>query len=139
MVCQCKVKVLAFCCENRIDQWLCKNSYSTILDSFNHFWPLSIFKLSHYHVFSRGPRDSTSHCVGPSVGWSVPPLLFRRFWRFASGLCITAPAQWHVTDAVVYTALPTRVGDSTLSVEIVELHVGLIFICIVIKICKVSS
>ena len=49
-----------------------------------------------------------------SVCLSVPPLLFRRFRRFASDFCITAPAQWHVTDAVVYTALPTRVGRTTM-------------------------
>ena len=43
-------------------------------------------------IFSRGIRDSISHCVGRSVGrsagWSVPPLLFRRFRHFASGFCI---------------------------------------------------
>ena len=52
-------------------------------------------------------RWKVCQSVGLSVCRSVPPLLFRRFWRFASGFCITAPAQWHVTDAVVYTALPT--------------------------------
>jgi len=58
-------------------------------------------------VFSRGLRDSISHCVGPSVCRSVPPLLFWRFRCFASGFSIAAPAQLHVTDAVVSTALPT--------------------------------
>ena len=34
-------------------------------------------------------------------------LLFRRFQSFASGSRITAPAQLHATDAVVYNAPPT--------------------------------
>ena len=38
---------------------------------------------------------------------SVPPLLFWRFRRFASGFSITAPAQLYVTDAVVCMALHT--------------------------------
>ena len=53
-----------------------------------------------------------SHFVGPSVHWlvrwlvclSVPRLLF---WHFANGFRITAPAQSHVTDALVYMAPPT--------------------------------
>ena len=46
-------------------------------------------------------RDSISHYVGLSVGRSVPHLLF---WQFASSLRITAPAQPHATEVVVYTA-----------------------------------
>ena len=46
-------------------------------------------------------RDSISHYVGLSVGRSVPHLLF---WRFASSLRITAPAQPHAIKVVVYTA-----------------------------------
>ena len=70
-----------------------------------------------FTVFTCGLRDSISHCVGwsvgrsvalaLSVGWSVPPLRFQRFWHFASGLFITAPALSHATDAVVYTGPPT--------------------------------
>ena len=39
-----------------------------------------------------------------SVRPSVCPSVTRFFRYFASGFCITAPAQLHVTDAVVYTA-----------------------------------
>ena len=41
--------------------------------------------------------QSLRRSIGPAIDFSA----------FASGFCITAPAQWHVTDAVVYTALPT--------------------------------
>ena len=56
--------------------------------------------------FSRGLRDSIGHCVGALVGWSIGWLVRRSashllFRRFASDFCITAPAQWQVTDAVV--------------------------------------
>ena len=72
--------------------------------------PFLLFLLLLPLLFSRGLRDSISHCqsVGPSVylsvGLSVPRLLF---WRFASGFYITVPAQSHVTDAAVYTAILT--------------------------------
>ena len=52
------------------------------------------------NIFSRGLRDSLSHCVGPSDS----RLLFR---RFASSFCIKAPAQPPVTAAVIYTAPST--------------------------------
>ena len=42
--------------------------------------------------------------VCPSVVRSVIRSLF---WHFASGFRVTAPAQSHVTDAVVYMATPT--------------------------------
>ena len=62
-------------------------------------------------VFSRGLRNSVSHCVSLSVclsvGLSVPHFLFRRFWHFVSGFFITAPAQSNATEAAMYTALPT--------------------------------
>ena len=45
--------------------------------------------------------------VGLSIGLSVYHLLFRRFRRFASGFRITAPAQSHATDAVMYPAPST--------------------------------
>ena len=42
--------------------------------------------------------------VCQSVGRSVPRLIF---WRIASGFFITAPAQSHANDAIVYTGLST--------------------------------
>ena len=47
---------------------------------------------------------SVGRSIRPSVLRSITPLLF---WRFASSFCITAPAQPHVTVAVMYTASPT--------------------------------
>ena len=47
---------------------------------------------------------SVVRSVHPSVLRSITPLLF---WCFASSFCITAPAQPHVTVAVMYTASPT--------------------------------
>ena len=62
-------------------------------------------------IYSRGQRDSMSHCVGPPVGWSggqsVHHLLFWHFRYFVSGFCIMAPAQLQATAAVMYTASPT--------------------------------
>ena len=52
------------------------------------------------------------HCVGPSVGRSIGPSVGRSvrpaidFSAFASGFRITAPAQSHETDVVVYTGPP---------------------------------
>ena len=69
-------------------------------------------------IFSCVLRDSTPRFVGSlvgrSVGWSVPFLLFRRFWAFwAYGSCpdalvtlsSTAPAHPHATRVAVYLAL----------------------------------
>ena len=42
--------------------------------------------------------------VCQSVGRSVPRLIF---WHIASGFFITAPAQSHANDAIVYTGLST--------------------------------
>ena len=56
-------------------------------------------------IFSRG--HATLHLVvsvGPSIGPSVRPAI--DFSAFASGFRITAPAQSHETDVVVYTGPP---------------------------------
>ena len=58
-------------------------------------------------------RDSAHRYVGPSVGWSVPFLLFRRFLSFfsiqllprcPSELSSTAPAHPHATRVAVFPA-----------------------------------
>ena len=49
-------------------------------------------------------RRSVGPSVGPSVRRSVRPAI--DFLAFASGFCITAPAQSHETDVVVYTGPP---------------------------------
>ena len=48
---------------------------------------------------------SVRRSVRRSVGRSVRPAI--DFSAFASGFCITAPAQLHETDVVVYTGPPT--------------------------------
>ena len=62
-----------------------------------------------YKIFSR-MHTTLSHYVGPSIGWSVgrlvgPLVTHLFFWHFLGSFCITAPAQLHVTDSAMYTAL----------------------------------
>ena len=88
------------------------DSYSALKISgciiYTRFYKFSTFSLcSLVKKCSRFNVVSVRLSVCRLVGQLVPPLLCWRFWRFASSFCITAPTQWHVTDAVVYTALST--------------------------------